>query len=75
MDGTELKSAERPFDFDFHKVLAVAGYQRTRPLYEAFAQVVQQILIQALIKANIKVASVEARKVRGKLRYKSSPAG
>lgn len=61
MDNTEPKEPSEPFDFDFHKALAVAGYQRVRPSYESFAQVVQGILIQALITANIKVASVDAR--------------
>jgi ppGpp synthetase/RelA/SpoT-type nucleotidyltranferase len=49
------------FDFDNHRAQAVQIYQRLRPLYEAFAVTVQDILIEALRDADIKAASVEAR--------------
>jgi ppGpp synthetase/RelA/SpoT-type nucleotidyltranferase len=49
------------FDFDAHRRLAVEQYQRIRPLYEAFASVVQGILAQALRQDGIKVASIEGR--------------
>src|SRR5687767_2650044 len=52
------------FDFDNHRAQAVQAYQRLRPLYEAFAGTVQDILIEALRDAGIKAASVEARAKR-----------
>lgn len=53
---------QRPeFDFDAHRARAVDAYQRVRPLYEDFAEVVKDILQEALRTASIKVASIEAR--------------
>jgi putative GTP pyrophosphokinase len=49
------------FDFEAHRKSAVESYQRIRPIYEAFAETLKAILAQALERAHIKVASIEAR--------------
>lgn len=49
------------FDFGAHRVAAVQAYQRARPLYEAFAGVVQRILREALQGSSAAIASIEAR--------------
>ena len=49
------------FDFAEHRRTAVEGYRRIRGRYEAFAQAVREILVQALRAADIRVSSVEAR--------------
>ena len=48
-------------DFAEHRRTAVEGYRRIRGRYEAFAQAVREILVQALRSADIRVSSVEAR--------------
>ena len=53
--------SESNFDFEVHRRSAVEAYQRIRPIYEAFAETIKAILAQALDRANIKVASIEAR--------------
>jgi hypothetical protein len=53
--------SESNFDFEAHRRRAVESYQRIRPIYEAFAETIKAILAQALDRANIKVASIEAR--------------
>ena len=52
---------EEPFDFAEHRRAAVEEYRRVRPRYEAFAQAVREILMQALRAADIMVNSVDAR--------------
>jgi len=49
------------FDFDEHRRSAVEAFQRVRPLYEAFAGDIKDILDHALGAAWIKTASVQAR--------------
>jgi len=49
------------FDFEAHRRVAVEKYQKLRPLYESFAEVVRAILGESLRKRTIKVASVEGR--------------
>lgn len=49
------------FDFDGHRQAAVDAYQRVRADYERFADTVRSILIEALARAGIRVASIEAR--------------
>jgi len=53
--------SEGNFDFEVHRKSAVESYQRIRPIYEAFAETIKAILAQALDRAHIKVASIEAR--------------
>jgi putative GTP pyrophosphokinase len=50
-----------PFDFEARRREAIEAYQRVRPHYVAFADVVQRILEQALRAASIRVASIESR--------------
>jgi ppGpp synthetase/RelA/SpoT-type nucleotidyltranferase len=49
------------FDLDAHRRSAVEAYQHLRPLYKAFARVIEDILDQALTVAEIKTASIESR--------------
>ena len=49
------------FNFAEHRRTAVEEYLRVRPRYEAFAQAVREILVQALRAADTTVNSVEAR--------------
>ena len=49
------------FDFVEHRRAAVEEYRRIRGRYEAFAQAVKEILVQALRAADIRVSSVEPR--------------
>ena len=58
MDHEEEKE---PFNFEEHRRTAVEEYLRVRPQYETFAQIVRDILVQALRVADITVNSVEAR--------------
>jgi ppGpp synthetase/RelA/SpoT-type nucleotidyltranferase len=51
----------RTFDFAAHRRAAVEAYQGVRPLYEAFAGVVQRILREALQVSAVAIASIEAR--------------
>ena len=52
---------EEPFNFAEHRRTAVEEYLGVRPRYEAFAQAVREILVQALRAKDIMVNSVEAR--------------
>ncbi len=52
---------EEQFNFTEHRRSAVEEYLHVRPRYEAFANAVKQILLQALRSADIAVNSVEAR--------------
>jgi ppGpp synthetase/RelA/SpoT-type nucleotidyltranferase len=49
------------FDFEAHRARAAAEYRRVRPLHEAFANHVRDVLRQALHGHRVKVASVDAR--------------
>ena len=46
---------DEQFDFAEHRVAAVEEYRRIRGRYEAFAQAVREILVQALRAADIRV--------------------
>ena len=59
VEGEEVR--EEGFNFTEHRRIAVEEYRRVRPQYEAFSQVVREILDQSLRSANIKVNSVDAR--------------
>ena len=62
VDGMEPNGEEEEsFDFTEHRRTAVEEYRRIRGRYEAFAQAVREILVQALRVAEIRVNSVEAR--------------
>ena len=52
---------DEQFDFVAHRRAAVEEYRRIRGRYEAFAQAVKEILVQALRAADIGVSSVEPR--------------
>ena len=52
---------DEQFDFVEHRRAAVEEYRRIRGRYEAFAQAVKDILVQALRAADIRVSSVEPR--------------
>jgi len=59
-----MTSSESPingFDFEKHRRIAIERYQKLRPLYADFANIVQSILKEALTSSGIKVASIEAR--------------
>ena len=58
--GREEEQDEQ-FDFVEHRRAAVEEYRRIRGRYEAFAQAVKEILVQALRAADIRVSSVEPR--------------
>ena len=58
--GREEEQDEQ-FDFVEHRRAAVEEYRRIRGRYEAFAQAVKKILVQALRAADIRVSSVEPR--------------
>ncbi|MCY3738390.1 MAG: hypothetical protein OXG13_18445 [Gemmatimonadaceae bacterium] len=49
------------FNFEEHRLNAVAEYQRRRPIFEAFAEAVRGIVKEALRAGNIQAASIEAR--------------
>ena len=51
----------KPFNFEEHRRAAVDDYLRVRPRYEAFANAVKKILVQALIVKDIEVNSIESR--------------
>lgn len=51
----------KQFDFEEHKRQAIISYQKVRPLYEEFAEVVKNLLSQAFNASQIKVPSIEAR--------------
>lgn len=59
MDSSQTSSEE--FDFNAHRRQAVEAYQRVRPLYEAFADIIRAVLVEALRAASINVASIEVR--------------
>lgn len=62
----DLTVSTEAFDFDAHRRLAVEQYQPLRPIYEAFAEVVRAILTQAIVNADIGVASIEHERNRSR---------
>ena len=61
VDKVDREEEEESFDFEEHRRAAVEEYRRIRGRYEAFAQAVKVILVQALRAADIRISSVEAR--------------
>jgi ppGpp synthetase/RelA/SpoT-type nucleotidyltranferase len=59
MEITE--SSESNFDFDTHRITAREGYQKIKPSYEQFSEVIKRVIKDALKSLNINVASIEAR--------------
>jgi len=57
----EQKDPIEEFDFERHRQLATEQYQQIRPLYEEFANVVKNVISQALKAHQIRVHSIEAR--------------
>ncbi len=51
----------KEFDFEKHRLQAIEQYQKARPLYEEFADVVKNILSEALNANKINTPSIEAR--------------
>jgi len=49
------------FDFTNHKLQAVQEYQRVRPLYEEYANVIKNVLYEAFRAQSVKIHSIEAR--------------
>ena len=49
------------FDFDTHRLSAVEGYRKIRPLCEEYAVVIRKILTEAFASMAIKIHSIEAR--------------
>ena len=49
------------FDFEEHRRNAIAEYQPRQSLFQAFAETVRRILMEALQANNIQAASIEAR--------------
>lgn len=55
------EGSKNSFDFDRHRLDALQNYQKVRPLYEEFSEVIKGIIKDSLKSLNIKVASIEAR--------------
>jgi len=59
MDAVD--TSEDQFDFARHKYEAIQEYQKVRPLYAKFSEVIKAIIGESLNKERIKVASIEGR--------------
>lgn len=59
MSTTESENSG--FDFKAHSQVAVSKYQKLKPFYEEFSEIVKNILKEALRAEDIKVHSIEAR--------------
>jgi hypothetical protein len=57
----EALSVAPSFDFEEHRRAAVEEYQQVQGLYIAFSETLRSIVKEALVSANLKVASVECR--------------
>jgi ppGpp synthetase/RelA/SpoT-type nucleotidyltranferase len=55
------KSGARITNLEYHRQKAVDSYQAKRSIYEIFASEIERILRVALMRQNIKVASIEGR--------------
>lgn len=53
--------AKEEFNFEKHRLQAIEKYQKVRPLYEEFANVIRNILSEAFSAQYIKVHSIETR--------------
>jgi putative GTP pyrophosphokinase len=51
----------KSFDFETHRLKAIAEYQRLRPHYDEFAGVVRKILSEVFAARDLRVHSIEAR--------------
>ncbi|HUD46455.1 MAG TPA: hypothetical protein VMR33_06475 [Candidatus Baltobacteraceae bacterium] len=51
----------RAFDFETHRLKAIAEYQKVRPSYEEFADVVRKILSEVFDARELRVHSIQAR--------------
>ena len=49
------------FDFENHRLKAIEAYQKVRPLYKEYADVIRNILSEAFKTQSIKIHSIEAR--------------
>jgi putative GTP pyrophosphokinase len=58
---TILKGKNGDFDFEKHREEAIKNYQKVRPLYEDFGEVIKSIVNESLKSLGIKVASLETR--------------
>lgn len=58
---SENEDQSTPFDFETHKLKAIAEYQKQRPLYHDAGGVVRKILDQAFASRDIQIHSIEAR--------------
>lgn len=52
---------DKPFDFEKHRLQAIAEYQKARPLYLEYADVVKNVLAETFKAKTIKVNSIERR--------------
>lgn len=57
----ESNDMSEGFDFEAHRLQAIDEYQKIRPLYEEFSEVIRNILSDALNSYQIKIHSIEAR--------------
>jgi ppGpp synthetase/RelA/SpoT-type nucleotidyltranferase len=58
---TENNDSKEGFDFENHRLQAIEKYQKVRPLYEEYANVIRNILSEAFNAQHIKIHSIEAR--------------
>jgi len=57
----EHNAPNEEFDFDNHRLQAIQEYQRVRPLYEEYADVIKNVLYEAFRAQRVKIHSIEAR--------------
>jgi len=58
---TEQNDAKEAFDFESHRLQAIEKYQKVRPLYTEYANVIRNVLSEAFNAQLIKIHSIEAR--------------
>ncbi len=56
-DGLQIDS----FDFESHRLRAIADFQKVEPLYKEFAEILRNLLSEAFKANDIQVHSIEAR--------------
>lgn len=57
----EHNASNEEFDFDNHRLQAIQEYQRARPLYEEYVNVIKNVLYEAFKAQRVKIHSIEAR--------------
>ena len=57
----EHNAPNEEFDFENHRRQAIQEYQKVRPLYQEFTNVVKNVLSEAMKARHIKIHSIEAR--------------